>query len=75
MAVRHLKRYASWVQTVQLIMQRLRSRYGWLHGLSPEVRNDKSRRSYIGIYMNKSTNIGGTQSLCVSEGNTEGKNK
>ena len=37
MAVRHLKRYVSWVQTVQHFTARLNLASGGLSGLNPEV--------------------------------------
>ena len=57
MAVRHLKRYASWVQTVQHLIRD--GSNGKLNGLNPEASvtyvetygaiNDNSRRSSVGI--------------------------
>jgi len=58
MAVRHLKRYASWVQTVQHLIQGPTLNRE-LNGLNPEANvtyvetygaiNDNSRRSHVGI--------------------------
>ena len=77
MAVRHLKRYVSWVQTVQHLIE------GWgIERFEPRgicyVRGDArcattlSRRLCIGICRIQSTNIGETRTRCVREGNTEG---
>ena len=79
MAVRHLKRYASWVQTVQHLIRD--DSNGVLHGLNPRgiVRYVETycaktylRRSRAGMHAKKSTDIGEIQSRCVREDNTKG---
>ena len=84
MAVRHLKSYVSWVQTVEHLIYWMLDPFEPLELLlsirkffrlktnKNSIEPTMTRRSYIGIYTKPSTNIGGTQLHYKCEGNTEG---
>ncbi len=57
MAVRHLKSYASWVQTVLRLIERLVEVQSESLGL--EESTNQSRRLHVVMHVEKSTDIGG----------------